>query len=121
MAIPSYAYLKIKMPCPHSVITVVGSFQDAYECERVAIEQAQQDLILDESKHAYEDKQGMGSRTPRCSPRSLEHQLTLETSTSVLPLNSMVFASPATLVPPEASDLPEEAKLEEEKDDPAAK
>jgi hypothetical protein len=29
----------------------------------------------------------------------------------------MVFASPATLVPPEAPDLPEEAKPEEEKDD----
>ena len=64
MAIPSYAYLKLKMPGPRIVITVVGSFQDAYECERLAIEQAQQDLILDESKHAFEDKQGMGLGTP---------------------------------------------------------
>ena len=46
MAIPSYAYLTLKMPGPHSVITIVGSFQDAYECERLAVEQAQQDLIL---------------------------------------------------------------------------
>ena len=56
MAIPSYAYLTLKMPGPHSVITIVGSFQDAYECERLAVEQVQQDLILDESKCAYEDK-----------------------------------------------------------------
>jgi hypothetical protein len=38
MAIPSYAYLKLKMPGPHDVITVAGSFQDAYKCERLAIE-----------------------------------------------------------------------------------
>ena len=56
MAIPSYAYLKLKMPGPRGVTTVAGSFQDAYECERLAIEQAQWDLILDESKHAHEDK-----------------------------------------------------------------
>jgi hypothetical protein len=39
----------------------MGSFQDAYECERLVVEQVQQDLILDESKHAYEDKQEIGS------------------------------------------------------------
>jgi hypothetical protein len=31
MAIPSYAYLKLKMPGPRGVITVMGSFQDAYK------------------------------------------------------------------------------------------
>jgi hypothetical protein len=48
MTIPSYAYLKLKMLGPYGVITVVGSFQDTYECERLAVEQAQRDLILDE-------------------------------------------------------------------------
>ena len=43
MAIPSYAYLKLKMLGPHGVITVTSSFQDR---ERLAVEQAQQDLIL---------------------------------------------------------------------------
>jgi hypothetical protein len=38
MAIPSYAYLKLKMPGPHDVITVAGSFQDEYKCERLAVE-----------------------------------------------------------------------------------
>ena len=30
MAISCYTYLKIKMPGPRSIITVAGSFQDAY-------------------------------------------------------------------------------------------
>jgi hypothetical protein len=45
----------------------------------------------------------------------------LEASTIILPLDYMVSASPTTPVPPEASDLSEEAKLEEEKDNPAIK
>ena len=49
MAIPSYAYLKLKMLAPHSVSTIAGSFW-------LAIEQAQQYLILDLSKLAHEDK-----------------------------------------------------------------
>ena len=49
MAIASYAYLKLKMPGPYGVITIVSSFQDACECERLAVEQSQQDLILDKS------------------------------------------------------------------------
>ena len=56
MAVPNYTYLKLKMPGPHGIITVVGSFQDAYECERLDVEHAQYDLILDEPKHAYKDK-----------------------------------------------------------------
>jgi hypothetical protein len=106
VANPSYAYLKLKMPGPCSVITVTGSFQYAYECERLAIEQAQWYLILDEPKHADKDKHEAGSGTPRCSPRSPEHQLTPETPASVLPPDSIVSASPATPVPPEAPDLP---------------
>ena len=33
MAVPNYTFLKMKMPSPHGVITVVTSFQRAYECE----------------------------------------------------------------------------------------
>jgi hypothetical protein len=40
MAIPRYAYLKLKISGSHGLITFAGSFQDAYECERLAIEQA---------------------------------------------------------------------------------
>jgi hypothetical protein len=38
MAIPSYAYFKLKIPGPRGVITVASSFQDHYECERLAVE-----------------------------------------------------------------------------------
>ena len=64
MAIPSYAYLKLNMLGPRGVIIITGNFQDAYECERLAVEEAQWDLILDEPKHAYEDKQEVGSGMP---------------------------------------------------------
>ena len=99
----------------------MSSFQDACECKRLAVEQAQWDLILDESKHAHGDKQETGLGMPRRLPRSPKHRLMPETPTSILPFDSMVFALPTTWVPPEAPDLPEEAKLEEEKDDPTTK
>jgi hypothetical protein len=41
MAIPSYAYLKLKMHSPGDVITITSNTQGAYECERLAVEQAQ--------------------------------------------------------------------------------
>ncbi|XP_066391652.1 uncharacterized protein [Miscanthus floridulus] len=34
MAVPNYAYLKLKMHNPRSVIMVSGNFQNAYHCER---------------------------------------------------------------------------------------
>ena len=33
MAVPNYTYLKLKIPGPGGIITVVTSFQCAYECE----------------------------------------------------------------------------------------
>ena len=33
MAVPNYTYLKLKMSGPYGVITIVTSFQRAYECE----------------------------------------------------------------------------------------
>jgi hypothetical protein len=118
MAIPSYTYFKLKMSGPCGVIIITGSFPNAYEYEMLAIEQAQRDLILDEPKHADKDKQEAGSGMPRQPPRSLEHRLMPKTLASVLPPDSMVFASPATPVPLEVPGLPEEAKPEEETNDP---
>ena len=34
MAIPNYAYLKLKMPGPNGVITVSSAFSHAFECDR---------------------------------------------------------------------------------------
>jgi hypothetical protein len=32
MAVPNYTYLKLKMPGPIGIITVSGSFEQAYAC-----------------------------------------------------------------------------------------
>jgi hypothetical protein len=40
MAIPNYTYLKLKMPSPKGVITVEGSFEQAYNYEQSCIAQA---------------------------------------------------------------------------------
>ena len=34
MAVPNYTYLKLKLPGPNGVITVSGSFEQAYVCSR---------------------------------------------------------------------------------------
>ena len=39
MAVPNYTYLKLKMPGPKEVITVEGSFEQAYYCEQDCIAQ----------------------------------------------------------------------------------
>jgi hypothetical protein len=39
MAIPNYTYLKLKMPDPKGVITVEGSFEQAYYCEQYYVAQ----------------------------------------------------------------------------------
>jgi hypothetical protein len=38
MVVPSYAYLKLKMLGPHSIIKIAGNFKDAYKCERQVVE-----------------------------------------------------------------------------------
>jgi hypothetical protein len=40
MAIPNYTYLKLKMPGPKGVITVKGSFKQAYYYEQDCVAQA---------------------------------------------------------------------------------
>ena len=40
MAIPNYTYLKLKMPGPKGIITIEGSFEQAYYCEQDCITQA---------------------------------------------------------------------------------
>jgi hypothetical protein len=40
MAVPNYTYLKLKMPGPKGVITVEGSFEQAYHCEQDCVTQA---------------------------------------------------------------------------------
>jgi hypothetical protein len=38
--VPNYTYLKMKMPGPNEVITVEGSFEQAYYCDQDCVAQA---------------------------------------------------------------------------------
>ena len=40
MAVPNYTYLKLKMPGPKGVITIEGSFEEAYYYEQDCVTQA---------------------------------------------------------------------------------
>jgi hypothetical protein len=40
MVVPNYTYLKLKMPGPNDIITVGGSFEQAYTCGREHFELA---------------------------------------------------------------------------------
>lgn len=86
MVIRSYAYLKIKMTGPHGVITIAVNFQDACKCVRLAVEQAQRDLILDDPRLDDEAKHDIGLGTPQHSLQFVEHQPMVATLASVLPL-----------------------------------
>jgi hypothetical protein len=57
MAVPNYTYLKLKMPGPNRVITVVPTYRHVYECDVECVEYAE---ALAESE---------ASLTWRASPR----------------------------------------------------
>jgi len=38
VAIPNYTYLKLKMPGPKGVITIISSYEHAYECDVECVE-----------------------------------------------------------------------------------
>ena len=46
MAVPNYTYLKLKMPGPKGVITVEGSFEQAYYCEQECVAQVPMPVAL---------------------------------------------------------------------------
>ena len=50
MAVPHYAYLKTKMPGPHSVITVAGCFRRSMECASAGSKLAEALIIAEERR-----------------------------------------------------------------------
>lgn len=56
MAIPSYVYLKLKMPGPRGAIMVSGSFLTTYECDRVVVDHANNFIAHEEFKHLKDDR-----------------------------------------------------------------
>lgn len=107
VAVPNYAYLKLKMPGPRGVIMIFTNFRDAYECKREAVEQDDRTLHPEEARLNFEVKRRKSSGTTRCALSSPEHQTTPVTSSSISPTLLLLSASPA---PPLPEKEPEEVR-----------
>ena len=74
MAIPHYAYLKLKMPGPNGIITISGDHQNAYQCDLLAIENEVQNLDPAQRELDYVLLQGQDSGAPTQAPPRLDFQ-----------------------------------------------
>ena len=99
MAVPSYAYLKLKMLGPCDVITIAGNFKDAINVKGKS--SSKPSALSFSMKPRPDDgiKRKMSSRTSQCALLSPEHHATLVTPASVLPTFPLASASSATPVP----------------------
>jgi hypothetical protein len=86
MAVPHYAYLKMKLPGPRGVITVTGCYKKSIECARASSKLAEALVIA-------EEKRQLLRRVAAVQPGCLE---------SGLPAPHLKPASPSKEVPPEA-------------------
>jgi hypothetical protein len=50
MAVPHYAYLKMKLPGPRGVITVTGCYKKSIECARASSKLAEALVIAEEKR-----------------------------------------------------------------------
>jgi hypothetical protein len=50
MAVPHYAYLKMKLPGPHGVITITGCYKKSIECMRASSKLAEALVITEEKR-----------------------------------------------------------------------
>jgi hypothetical protein len=51
MAVPHYAYLKMKLPGPKGVITITGSFKMSLACAKESSQLAEALVIAEEKRH----------------------------------------------------------------------
>jgi hypothetical protein len=51
MAVPHYAYHKMKLPGPRGMITVSGCFKKSMECARASSQLAEALVIVEEKRH----------------------------------------------------------------------
>jgi hypothetical protein len=77
MAVPHYAYLKMKLPGPREVITVAGCYKKSIECTKASSKLAEA-LVITEEKHQQLQRVAVpqpghsasGHPTPRLKPTS---------------------------------------------------
>jgi hypothetical protein len=86
MAVPHYAYLKMKLPGPHGVITVAGCYKKSIECTSASSKLAEALVIAEEKR--------------RLLQRVAATQLGRPTSSQPAP--HLKLASSTKEVPPEA-------------------
>ncbi|XP_066311632.1 uncharacterized protein [Miscanthus floridulus] len=67
MAIPNYAYLKLKMPGPNDVITIESTYEHAYDCDIECIEYAE---ALVEAETLIINLNRLGSEAPNSKRRA---------------------------------------------------
>ena len=70
MAVPHYAYLKMKMPSTKGVITITGDYKKSFECAAASSRLAESLVIAEEKKMldrvvAMADKQSALSPDPK--------------------------------------------------------
>jgi hypothetical protein len=53
MAVPHYAYLKMKLPGPRGVITVSGCFKKSIKCARASLQLAEVLVIAEEKRQLH--------------------------------------------------------------------
>jgi hypothetical protein len=91
MAVPHYAYLKMKLPGPRGVITVTGCYKKSIECARASSKLAEALVIA-------EEKRQLLRRVAAVQPGSLA---------SSQPAPHLKPANSAKEVPPEAGEVAE--------------
>ncbi|SPT19004.1 unnamed protein product [Triticum aestivum] len=72
MAVPHYAYLKMKMPSSKGIITVAGDYKKSIECTAASSRLAES-LVVAEEKKMLERVVAMVSKQPALSPNPKEY------------------------------------------------
>jgi hypothetical protein len=67
MAVPSYTYLKLKMPGPNGTITVGSTYRHAYECDVECVEYAE---VIAESEALIADLDCLSKEAPDVKRRA---------------------------------------------------
>ncbi|XP_066396445.1 uncharacterized protein [Miscanthus floridulus] len=67
MAVPNYTYLKLKMPGPNNIITIVSTYEHAYDYDVEYIEYAE---AIIEAKTLIVNLDRLGSEAPNSKHRA---------------------------------------------------
>ena len=72
MAVPHYAYLKMKMPSSKGIITIAGAYKKSTECAAASSRLAES-LMVAEEKKMLERVVAMAGKQPALSPNPKEY------------------------------------------------